>query len=162
MSNIPPEEAAKLVHRFFNEVGIISQLSNAAMERVLPDGMTLAQFGVLNHFARLGGERTPARLAAAFQVTKGAMTNTLKRLEDKDYVSIKPDPADGRGKLVKLTAKGARAREKALKAVTPQLLQVADTDMLEELEAALPFLTRMRTYLDTARNPQDFPEDKKG
>ena len=36
---------------------------------------------VLNHFARLGGEKTPAQLARVFHVTKGAMTNTVGRLD---------------------------------------------------------------------------------
>ena len=81
---------------FFNEIGIINQLSSTRFERVLPPGLSLAQFSVLNNFARLGGTRTPAQLASAFQVTKGAMTNTLKKLAAGGYINITPDPADGR------------------------------------------------------------------
>jgi DNA-binding MarR family transcriptional regulator len=35
-----------------------------------------SQFKVLNHLVRLGDGTTPAKLAKAFQITKGAMTNT--------------------------------------------------------------------------------------
>ena len=49
---------------------------------------------MLNHFARLGGVRSPAELAQAFQVSKGAMTNTLQRLEAGRLVKIIPDPAE--------------------------------------------------------------------
>ena len=38
--------------RFFNEIGIIEQLSRNAFERVMPGGMKLSQFTVLNHFVR--------------------------------------------------------------------------------------------------------------
>ena len=79
MSADPP------VFRLFNEIGIISQLSGTILARVLPHGLSMAQFGVLNNFVRLGGERTPAGLAEAFQVTRGAMTNTLTRLEAQGF-----------------------------------------------------------------------------
>ncbi|MCE3289998.1 MAG: MarR family transcriptional regulator, partial [Caulobacter sp.] len=75
------------------EIGIISQLSNAALERSLPEGMSAAQFGVLTHFMRRGGEKSPAQLAKAFQVTKGAMTNTLQRLEAQGFVRVVGDEA---------------------------------------------------------------------
>jgi hypothetical protein len=41
-----------LAFRVFNEIGIIEQLSRNLFERVLPDGLTLPQFTVLNHFVR--------------------------------------------------------------------------------------------------------------
>jgi hypothetical protein len=56
---------------FFNEIGIISQLSGNAFEKAMPEGMTLAQFSVLNHLCRLGDGWTPHRIARAMQVTKG-------------------------------------------------------------------------------------------
>jgi len=59
----------------------------------MPHGLGLAQFSVLNHFVRLGEARTAAELTAAFQVTKGAMTNTVQRLEAQDFVSLTADNA---------------------------------------------------------------------
>ena len=40
-----------------------SQLAQNILTRHLPHEMTLAQFTVLNHFARLGGHRSPVELA---------------------------------------------------------------------------------------------------
>ena len=62
----------------FTEIGIIDQLVTNRLERVLPAGLSYAQFGVLVHFARRGGQESPAQQAKAFQVTKGAMTYTLQ------------------------------------------------------------------------------------
>ncbi|MEQ1783915.1 MAG: helix-turn-helix domain-containing protein, partial [Hyphomonadaceae bacterium] len=94
------DDSRLLYFRLFTEIGIINQLSSNRLERELPDGMSLAQFGVLNHFVRLGGQWAPTRLARAFQVTKGAMTNTLQRLEAQGLVKVVPDPKDARAKLV--------------------------------------------------------------
>ena len=66
MSENAPDDP--LVFAFFNEIGIIEQLARNAFERVMPDGLRLPHFSVLNHFVRLGGERSPGELARAFQV----------------------------------------------------------------------------------------------
>jgi hypothetical protein len=58
---------------------------------------------VLNHCVRLGDNRTPAELAAAFQVTRATLTSTLQRLEAKGFIRMARDPRDGRSKRVLLT-----------------------------------------------------------
>lgn len=138
---------------FFNEVGIIEQLARNSFERVLPDGLTLSQFSVLSHFVRLGvEEKNPVELARAFQVTKGAMTNTVKRLSAKGLVEVTPDPRDGRGKRVRITARGRRVREECLAAAAPLLWELEREFGKQEFEAALPFLRRLRAFLDRARD----------
>lgn len=139
------------VFAFFNEIGIIAQLSQALLERALPDGLKLSHFGVLNHFARLGGEWNPARLARAFQVTKGAMTNTLQRLEARGLIEVVPDPNDGRGKLARITEKGLEVRNQAVKALMPAMRKLESDIDREIFRGALPFLQSLRAYLDQAR-----------
>ncbi|MBI1407798.1 MAG: MarR family transcriptional regulator [Caulobacter sp.] len=133
------------------EIGIISQLSSTALERSLPEGMSRAQFGVLSHFMRRGGEESPARLAAAFQVTKGAMTNTLQRLEAQGFVRIDGDAEDGRRKRVSLTPEGARAYEAGLAAVRPQMDGLRGAFTEAEFMAAIPFLRALRIWFDENR-----------
>lgn len=137
--------------RLFNEIGIIAQLANTQLERVLPHGLTLSQFGVLNHFVRLGGAPNLVELARAFQVTKGAMTNTVQRLVEKGFVTVAPDPADRRGKRVTLTRAGRKARDDAVTALRPQLEALAAVFPAAEIERTLPFLQRLRTFLDLHR-----------
>ena len=136
----------------FNEIGIIAQLSNTAFERVLADGMTVSQFSVLNHLVRLGDGKNPSSIANAFQVTRGAMTNTLGKLETRGCIDIRSDAEDGRGKKVFITAKGRRAREAGLAALGPQLSVLLSDFDEAEFEAALPFLQRLRSVLDAARD----------
>lgn len=149
-------ETADLVYAFFNEIGIISQLSGTTMRRALPEGMTMAQFTVLNHFARLGGERTPAQLAASFQVTKGAITNTLQKLESKGHVKIVTDDADKRRKRVTITEAGLKVRNAAITALAAPILQLADRLDVAGMATTLPVLQKIRAELDEARTAEDF------
>lgn len=140
-----------------NEVGIIAQLSQSAFLRVLPDGMQLAHFFVLNHMVRMGDGWTPVRLAKAFQVTKGAMTNTLQRLDARALVRIEPDPDDGRSKRVYLTPEGAAMREQCIARLHPELARLHDALGTELFTSALPLLQRLRGWLDQDRDDRPPP-----
>lgn len=138
---------------FFNEIGIIDQLAGTMLDRVLPPGMTRAQFAVLNHFVRLGHEaQSPAQLASAFQVTRPTMTSTLSRLARAGFVAIRNDPADGRAKLVSVTPQGRAAREAAMAAITAMLPLLDGLLDPAEIETMLPMLRRLRIALDAARD----------
>lgn len=138
--------------RFFTEVGIISHLARTAMERRLPDGLSMAGFEVLNHLTHRGPTQSPAQIADAMQVTRGAMTGTLKRLEAGGWVTIDPDPADGRGKLVTLSEAGTKARIAGFQALAEPLAALAAEVGGGDIEAGLPLLARVRAHLDAARD----------
>jgi len=136
----------------FNEIGIIEQLSRNAFERVLQEGLSLAGFSVLNHFVRLElKSSTPTELASAFQVTKGAMTNSLSRLEGLGFVSVNVNPKDGRGKIIRITSKGIKARNQSIQAITPMLAMIGGSIPGKEAADALPFLKKLRIFLDENR-----------
>jgi len=136
---------------YFNEIGIIAQLSNAQFERNLPDGLNNSQFSVLNWFSRVDSEATPGRLAIAFQVTAGAMTNTLKKLEAKDLIRIEPDEFSGRKKKVTITTKGKKVRNQAIASAAPLFQEFAENFPQENIEIQLAQLQKVRAYLDQRR-----------
>jgi DNA-binding MarR family transcriptional regulator len=146
------DEALRVSFQVMTEIAIISHLADTALAQTLPEELSVAGFGVLNHFVRLDidGE-SPARLARAFQVTKGAMTYTLQRLEEQGFVAIEPDPADARAKIVRITAKGRRMRERGANGVRPGMLALIEAFGPDEFARVLPFLTRLRQILDDAR-----------
>jgi DNA-binding MarR family transcriptional regulator len=111
----------------------------------------VSQFSVLNWFTRVDDEATPGRLATAFNVTKGAMTNTLKRLEQKGFIDVRVDQASARRKLVTMTPAGADARRQALEAVEPLLEEMLKAFSLQNIQRSLPFLAQLRVYLDERR-----------
>ena len=148
MSNNTPDPA---IFRFLNEIGIIEQLSRHRVESKLPHGLKISQFALLNHFVRLGGEWTPSRLANAFQVTKGAMTNTVGRLQKLGFVAVIPAKDDKRSKLVGITDAGRDAHLECIAAMAPDLAQLQQGFGADAFQAALPFLEQVRIYLDENR-----------
>ncbi|MBL4727822.1 MAG: winged helix-turn-helix transcriptional regulator [Gammaproteobacteria bacterium] len=136
---------------YFNEIGIIAQLSTALFEKSLPDELNNSQFGVLNWFCRVDSEATPGRLATAFQVTAGAMTNTLKKLNAKGLVKIEPDEFSGRKKKVTITEKGKKVREQAIIAAAPLFQELAENFPQEDIKLQLELLQKVREYLDQRR-----------
>lgn len=149
--SVTPADVDALYFQLFNEIGIIAQLSTSRFQRVMPHGLTVAQFSLLNHCVRLGDGWTPARLAAAFQVTKGTMTNTLQKLEAKGFIQVDPDPNDARSKRVFLTPSGRSAHKAALKALVPELAQLPAGFPPALAAEILPALERLRIWLDTNR-----------
>ncbi len=140
-----------LEFQFFNEIGIIEQLARNLFEKVMPHGLSLAQFSVLNHFARLGGEKNLVELARAFQVTKAAMTRIIGKLQGKGFVRVIPNPKDGRGKLVSLTKAGARARDESIDRLTPVLAEFRLHFPAETIQSVIPALESVRIWLDDNR-----------
>ena len=143
-----------IAFEFFNEIGIIGQLGSNRMQRTLPHGLNQSQFSVLNWFVRVDDQATPTRLARAFQVTRGAMTNTLAKLSSKGFVQIEPDPESGRSKIVTLTARGRRAREAAIAALGADLDEFLSAFPVARLQKVLPLLREARAFLDAARDQE--------
>jgi DNA-binding MarR family transcriptional regulator len=137
--------------RFFNEIGIIEQLARTRFDRVLPNSMSVAQFSVLNHFVRLGGERSLVELARAFQVSKPAMGKLVQRLAAQRLLALRGNPDDSRGKLVSLTPRGAAARDAAIAALAPELARLQRALGAMVFADSLENLARVRQWLDDNR-----------
>jgi len=133
----------------FSEILTADQLLRNRLSRVLPKGMEISHFSVLNHLAR-GGEKSPAQLAKSFHVTRGAMTNTLGKLELAGYVHIRPDWDDARRKMVAISPAGIRARDVALDAITPMISELVGELGQPKVRAALPILRELRVKLEDA------------
>ena len=132
----------------FSEVAMADQLARARLSKVLPKGMEVSHFSVLNHLAHISAERTPAQLARLFHVTKGAMTNTLGKLETAGFVHIRPDWDDARRKFVAISPAGAQARNEAVRAIAPMFESVVQALGAERIKATLPLLRDLRTQLE--------------
>ena len=134
----------------FSEILVVEQLARASVAKVLPKGMELSHFSVLNHLAHSGAERSPAQLAKTFNLTRGAMTNTLHKLEWAGWVHIRPDWDDARRKMVAISPSGHSARNAALAAIAPLIADVVEGVGEEKVRTALPVLREMRLKLRSA------------
>ncbi|QBY01882.1 MarR family transcriptional regulator [Rhodophyticola sp. CCM32] len=132
----------------FSEMFMADQLARNRLSRALPQGMELSHFSVLNQLARSGEEKTPAQLARIFHVTRGAMTNTLGKLEWAGHVHIRPDWDDARRKFVSISPAGRTARDAALDAIAPILTATMAEIGTDRVRAALPVIREMRLRLE--------------
>ncbi len=132
----------------FGELFMADQLARNRISKSLPKGMELSHFGVLNHLARAGEERSPAQLAKSFHVTRGAMTNTLARLEWAGHIHVRPDWDDARRKFVSISPSGRAARDAAVQVIAPLIADVVQALGAERVRSVLPVLRELRTRLE--------------
>jgi DNA-binding MarR family transcriptional regulator len=142
------ERTEDIAVALFGELFMADQLARNRISKALPRGMQLSHFGVLNHLTRVADERTPAQLARAFHVTRGAMTNTLAKLEWAGHVHIRPDWDDARRKFVSISPSGRAARDAAVAVIAPLIGDVVQALGAERVRAVLPVLREMRTRLE--------------
>ncbi|MFT8958103.1 MAG: MarR family transcriptional regulator [Gluconobacter oxydans] len=79
-------------------------------------GLQPGEFDVLATLRRSGAPYalTPSTLYEAAMISSGSMTNRIDRLEKSGLVERHPNPTDGRGTLVGLTAKGLATIDQAV------------------------------------------------
>lgn len=136
---------------FFNEIGIISQLSSAQLQKVLPDGLHPSHFAILNHLMRLGDGKTPASMASAFQITKATMTHSLGVLSKKDYIRLEANADDGRSKLVYITAKGKACRDQSIQLISQMIGEKMSDAQIEHMRHLIEPLSEIRKVMDENR-----------
>jgi len=142
------DDTQALAVKLFSEILTADQLLRNRLSRVLPKGMELSHFSVLNHLANVTDERSPAQLADTFHVTRGAMTNTLNKLEWAGYVHVRPDWDDARRKMVALSPAGRQARDLAISGITPMINSVVGELGGDRVRAVLPVLRELRRELE--------------
>ena len=137
-----------VLFKLLGEIEVIAKATDARFARLLPAGMTPAQFGVLNRLARLGRLETVSELARAFRVSQPTMSSTLAKLAAKGLVTLNGDAADRRARRVAITPAGEAMRTAGVAAAAGALeaLERAapDRDWAQVLDA----LTALRAVLD--------------
>jgi DNA-binding MarR family transcriptional regulator len=109
-------------------------LGDAFQRTVLaPFSLAVGDYMVLSALRRAGPARelTPSQLCGRLERSSGGMTKILKRLEEQGLVRRAPDPDDGRGSRVALTAAGLKTQQRVFEAFLS-----ASRDLLDPLPAA--------------------------
>jgi len=142
-----PDQTNALAVALFSEILMVDQLARNRVARALPKGMVLSHFSVLNHLVHSQAERSPAQLARTFHLTRGAMTNTLRKLEWAGWIHIRPDWEDARRKQVTISPAGRAARDAGLAVITPLIADIVGQIGDERVRAILPVLREMRVRM---------------
>jgi DNA-binding MarR family transcriptional regulator len=132
-STPPPEPELNLGLLLFIPYRAMESAVLAALAGAGFDDITLAQARVFQRVAQEGSRLTD--LAAAAQVTKQTAGSLVDQLEQAGYVERRPDPRDGRARLVVVAERGAAAVR-------------ASRDVIAQVEA------RWAAHLGAARTAQ--------
>src|SRR5579859_1661407 len=93
---------------------VVSQLVGSVVAQIVEgSGLTGTDFAVISSLA-IWEASTPTELAHLLGMSPTTLSAVVKRLEERGLVSRSRDREDGRRYIVQLTAKGKRARAKAL------------------------------------------------
>lgn len=111
--------------------------------------LTLNQVAVLGRLA-VEGPITPKELAAQLRMLPQTLTRPLAALERAGLATRMPDPADGRGALLDITAPGRRALRAEMaprtRWVSKAMAAVCNEEELRTLSAAAELMTRMAQW----------------
>jgi DNA-binding MarR family transcriptional regulator len=108
--NVAPLEVLSRVLRLARHLDLARRAAFAE------HGLEVWEFDVLTALRRSGPPYalSPGRLLPQTLVSSGTMTNRIDRLAARRLVDRRPDPADGRGVLVQLTADGRSRVDEAM------------------------------------------------
>jgi DNA-binding MarR family transcriptional regulator len=105
------------VEGLVDRIGGLSRRFHRALDETLAEfGLDYAEYKVLGLLSRRGDtyRSSPTRLARMMDLSSGAMTNRLDRLEQAGLLRRLPDPNDRRGIQVELTPAGRQLYEDAI------------------------------------------------
>ncbi len=105
------------VEGIVDRIGGLSRRLHRTLDETLAEfGLDSAEHKVLCTLAQNGEPfcSTPGRLGKRMELSSGAMTNRLDRLEEAELVRRRPDPNDRRGVLIEMTEKGRETYERAV------------------------------------------------
>lgn len=130
-------------------VGRIFRLQEIALRTIndalAPHGLKYQEYAVLATLRTSGApyRMTPSALQATLLFSSGGLSNILKRLEREGLVKRSNDPEDGRGVLVRLTAKGKSVVDLAMPDHANAELELLHMFTLKERETLALMLSRM-------------------
>jgi DNA-binding MarR family transcriptional regulator len=105
------------VEGIVDRIAGLSRRIHRTMDETLAEfGLDTAEHKALSALAQAGPpyRSTPGKLAKRMDLSSGAMTNRLDRLEQAGLIRRLPDPDDRRGVVVELTEEGRRLYQQAV------------------------------------------------
>ncbi len=113
-------------------------------------GTTLARFDVLTQLARAPVGPTMGELSERLMVTKGNITDVIRRLESEQLVERRRDAVDARVQRVYLTVAGRRSLQEMVPAHRRWLADLMRDADSKDLQALDDLLGRFRSALRSA------------
>ena len=130
---------------------MVYQRTSARLASLLrPLKLTVAQFDALANLY-VQDSISQQQLAQRLLVTKGNVSGLVDRLAARKLVARKPDPADGRRNLIRLTKSGQRLAHKALQVQRRLVDEMMEPLSRDERQLLRDMLERLISGLDEER-----------
>lgn len=116
----PDDELGEVANRIFFRLYQAANMMHKTGTRALDEhGVTTQQWAVIGALSRPQADRgmTMGELARFLMVSRQNLTGVIARLEAQHYLDRERDEADGRSRLIKLSASG----RKVWKSITPAI-----------------------------------------
>jgi DNA-binding MarR family transcriptional regulator len=129
---------------------VARQLDIARRAAFAEHGLEIWGFDVLAALRRAGKpyQLTPGQLIHENLVTSGTITNRLDRLESEGLLTRYPDPYDGRGIRVEITAQGIQVIDAALDSLLLREREFMKSLNVTEQETLAQFLSAILSELE--------------
>lgn len=103
-------------------------------------GLSVSEMAALEHLHASGQGLTPTQLGRRLSMSSGTVSPLLDRLERTGYVERRPNPADRRSSVVRMTPWGVEESSRHLLPLAGDLLDVASDLGHEERSAVGGYL----------------------
>ena len=144
------------VEGIVDRIGGLSRRFRRMLDETLAEHeLAQGEWHVLGQLVRTGKRFSPGKLAATAELSTGAMTNRLDRLEERGLVRRLPDPNDRRALEVEVTDEGRHVWEAtvdvqaAKEALIASALDDGEKDQLNAL------LRRLMLAFEQRHGPED-------
>jgi DNA-binding MarR family transcriptional regulator len=135
----------------------VTHLLDAVLRKgVAPHGLQPGWFDLLAALRRSGSPYAlnPTELMRSTLLSSGGMTKRLDRLEEAGLVERRPDPADRRGTLVRLTRRGRAVIDRALEAHLANEARVLGSLSASDRRALDGLLRKLLSGLERGDQPR--------
>ena len=110
----------------------------------------------LLRYPRPGGVR-PSTLATEMQISRQFVNDLVRQLEQRGYVTLEPDPTDGRARVIRLTDRGHDLKDAVrdeAQMVEQRMIEKLGPQRFAELRRSLEELTEAPTR-NASRSPEE-------
>ena len=136
--------------------GLSRRFKRSLIDTLGEHGLSYEEWDVLGALRRAGPpfQRSAGELAERTELSSGAMTNRLDRLEKAGLVKRLPDPEDRRGVLVQITKAGEKAWLDSAGAAAAHEALIASALSAREKERLNGLLRRLMLEFERREGPQ--------
>lgn len=137
--------------RLLAHLRLTAEATQSAKDRaVLDSGLTKAQYNALL-MLRHSGKATASQLARDCNISQQAMSQTVKRLSEAEFITLQPSPHGGRALVLRLSDRGESSlatADERVRALEQSLQDAAAPTKVDDLLAALERIRAAATLYD--------------